>query len=115
MTDRYQGLRDAIAAGAVLVALKRPESYEDVHPDILIDDAAIHPTFAPEHVGAELAALFKERDALREALSQYANPLNWEVDEYGIRRCWREPGSSTPDAYNGFELARAALADGETK
>ena len=48
--------------------------------------------------------------AEREALREYANELNWDVDAQGIRRVWREPGSSTPDAYEGFELARSALA-----
>lgn len=43
------------------------------------------------------------------ALTEYANPLNWDADANGIRRIWREPGSDTPDAYNGFEMARAAL------
>lgn len=44
------------------------------------------------------------------ALVEYANPLNWDVDENGIRRVWKEPGSETPEAYNGFELAKAALS-----
>ena len=95
MTDRYQELRDAIAAGAVLVVLQRPEGYEDVHPEIMIDDAAIHPTFAPEHVGAELAALLKERDALRDALERAL-----------------EVGSHLMTSKH-YEQARAALADGE--
>lgn len=46
---------------------------------------------------------------LTEALSHYANPYNWSEDDNGIRRRWCEPGSYTPTAYNGFELARAAL------
>ena len=44
-----------------------------------------------------------------DALEQYANPLNWCDDGHGIRRVWLEPNSTTPDAYNGFEAARAAL------
>lgn len=44
------------------------------------------------------------------ALVEYANPLNWDVDENGVRRVWKEPGSETPEAYNGFELAIAALS-----
>lgn len=44
------------------------------------------------------------------ALVEYANPLNWDVDENGVRRVWKEPGSETPEAYNGFELAKAALS-----
>ena len=46
-----------------------------------------------------------------DALAEYANPLNWALDESGIRRVWLEPGSSTPTAYNGFELARAAMEE----
>jgi hypothetical protein len=45
---------------------------------------------------------------LEAALWEYANPLNWTLLD-GIRRIWLEPGSATPEAYNGFELARAAL------
>lgn len=43
------------------------------------------------------------------ALAEYANPLNWDADANGVRRIWLEPGSDTPDAYNGFEMAQAAL------
>jgi hypothetical protein len=56
------------------------------------------------------AQLIAATPDLLEALENYANPLNWEVDEQEIRRIWREPGSSTPEAYNGFEIARAAIA-----
>lgn len=65
---------------------------------------------APELL-AELDSLKAERDGLRAALEQDANPLNWNDDRSGVRRVWLEPGSSTPAAYNGFELARAALKD----
>lgn len=30
---------ESIAAGGVLVRLDRPEGYEDVHPDLLVEDA----------------------------------------------------------------------------
>ena len=43
------------------------------------------------------------------ALIEYANPLNWNEDPQGIRRVWLEPGSTTPAAYNGFELAAKAM------
>lgn len=59
---------------------------------------------------AELARLREEKALLVEALHQYANPFNWDVGGQGVRRVWLEPGSQTPTAYNGFELARAALA-----
>ncbi len=60
-----------------------------------------------------IAALLAERDALRAALSAYADAGNWGVDNGGVFRLWREPDSSTPEVYNGFELARAALRLGE--
>lgn len=112
-TDRYQGLRDAIAAGAVLVALKRPEGYEDVHPEILIDDAAIHPTFEPEHVGAELAALLRERDTLRAValLALYHHQGGFSPVGQPIRRAL---GIGQFDAMTDEQLAiakRAALAE----
>lgn len=53
---------------------------------------------------------FDARYVALKALVEYANPLNWDVDENGIRRVWKEPGSETPEAYNGFELAKAALS-----
>ena len=59
----------------------------------------------PAPIGADALSV-----AAQVALAEYANPLNWEADENGIRRIWREPDSCTPDAYDGFKLARAALA-----
>jgi hypothetical protein len=55
-----------------------------------------------------------EMDAenLRNALSEYANPLNWGEDQQGIRRVWLEPDTTTPEAYNGFELARKGANNG---
>jgi hypothetical protein len=51
----------------------------------------------------------KEIDRLRTVLGAYANVYNWNEDYQGIRRVWLEPGSSTPETYNGFEMARAAI------
>lgn len=51
-----------------------------------------------------------EVQALRDALEQYADSNNWEKDEFGWRRIWREPGSTTPESYDGYELALSALA-----
>jgi hypothetical protein len=45
-----------------------------------------------------------------EALTHYANTYNWDEDFHGIRRKWLEPETSTPRAYNGFELAQKTLA-----
>lgn len=36
--------------GAVYVKLIRPEGYEDVHPELLLQDAKIDPAFEPEIV-----------------------------------------------------------------
>jgi hypothetical protein len=48
-------------------------------------------------------------DELVEALKHYANGSNWGEDHEGVLREWREPDSQTPDAYEGFGIARAAL------
>lgn len=39
-----------MSAGYVLVRLKRPEGYEDVHPELVLQDASINPAFEPELV-----------------------------------------------------------------
>ena len=54
-------------------------------------------------------------DELVDALKHYANGSNWGKDHEGVLREWREPDSSTPEAYEGFTIARAALkkAQGE--
>ena len=54
-------------------------------------------------------------DELVDALKHYANGSNWGEDREGVLREWREPDSSTPEAYEGFTIARAALkkAQGE--
>lgn len=57
-----------------------------------------------------IRALLAERDALREALKQYASPENWEQDEHGWSRLWLEPDSTSRRSYDGRELAHAALA-----
>jgi hypothetical protein len=62
-----------------------------------------------------LAAHEAEVGRLRTELGKYANVFNWDVDGQGIRRVWLEPESTSPTAYNGFESARAALTQGETK
>jgi len=69
-----------------------------------------------DHIGfwdilAERDALRTERDRLQQALGEYANPINWEMDAENVWRVWLEPGSSTPDSYDGFHLARAALKE----
>lgn len=75
-----------------------------------------------EHVDAEfiaachpeaIRALLAERDAMEDALTEYANPENWEHDEHGWARLWLEPDSTSRRSYDGTELARAALAQGE--
>ena len=58
----------------------------------------------------EMEALLAERDALREVVEHYADPNNWEKDQFGWKRIWREPGSATPESYDGYELAFAAVA-----
>ena len=60
-----------------------------------------------------IRALLAERDALRDALKQYASPENWEQDEHGWSRLWLEPDSTSRRSYDGRELAQAALAQEE--
>lgn len=43
-----------VSEAGVLVLLKRPEGYEDVHPELLVADAHIHPGFEPEIVARPL-------------------------------------------------------------
>jgi hypothetical protein len=44
--------------------LKRPEGYEDVHPQLVLEDAHINPAFEAEVVAPQPAAA-SERDGLR--------------------------------------------------
>lgn len=46
--DRTQ----APGESGVLVRLHRPEGYEDVHPELVLADAGIHPAFRPELAAA---------------------------------------------------------------
>ena len=69
-------------------------------------------------IGIAMQDQCKETQALRselarknEALETYANEANWAEDADGIRRVWREPGSTTPEVYDGWNLARAALRE----
>jgi len=39
---------DATGRQYVLVRLKRPEGYDDVHPELVLADANINPAFEPE-------------------------------------------------------------------
>lgn len=44
---------------------------------------------------------------LESTINEYANPDNWAYnDGDGVKRCWKEPESYSPEAYNGFELAQ---------
>ena len=62
----------------------------------------------------EYDALTTEKDAeiarLRDALEVYANVDNWVLGENGIQNVWREPDSSTPFKYEGYDFAVKALA-----
>ncbi len=81
-----------------------------------IDELVAHVETLHYEVDA-IPAIKAERDALAaaakralEALTHYANTYNWDEDFHGIRRKWLEPETSTPRAYNGFELAQKTLA-----
>ena len=112
MTSNIEALRAALAAGPT-----PGPHHVYTHPR---DDnnwranQYWHQACWPQYVAellAEVDRLKAEREALRAALEQYANPMNWNEDRAGVRRVWLEPESSTPAAYNGFELARAALKE----
>lgn len=60
-----------------------------------------------------IRALLAERDAMKGALTEYANPENWEEDEHGWARLWLEPDSTSRRSYDGAELARHALAQNQ--
>ncbi|KRG69150.1 hypothetical protein [Pseudoxanthomonas dokdonensis] len=42
--------REGVGSDSVLIRVYRPEGYDDVHPEILLDDLKIHPDFRPEIV-----------------------------------------------------------------
>lgn len=111
--EPYKELRTALAKDMVIVALKRPENYEDVHPEIVINDAAIHSAFEPEHISV-VAALLKERDMLREALADIEEgapltPPEWvESDNSGDIADYEAARAH----YYYASIARAAL-DGD--
>lgn len=52
----------------VLIRLYRPEGYEDVHPDLILQDANINPAFEPEIVDA---------DVLRQAVEALEDLRQW--------------------------------------
>jgi hypothetical protein len=67
---------------------------------------------AVETLAADRAALVAERDRLREALYDYANPQHWAIRRNGTRYpdcIWIGPGAESP-VPNGPMVARAALA-----
>jgi uncharacterized protein YaeQ len=48
-----------------------------------------------------------------DCLSEYANTDNWLTNEDNMLQIWNEPGSKTPEAYHGCELAQKALSKTE--
>ena len=52
----------------IYVRLSRPEGYENVHPDLVVEDAQIDPAFAPLVVTDEIERLRTEVCRLKEAL-----------------------------------------------
>jgi hypothetical protein len=64
----------------------------------------------PVRIYQQMRVFESDRAELLAALKAYADVLNWDVDEQGIRRVWLEPDGYPRTAYNGFEKARAAIA-----
>ena len=60
---------------------------------------------------AEVERLRKVNAVLVSALKNYAEHKNWaEMDDsYGCTRVWNEPGTSTPERFNGYEIAEEVL------
>jgi len=51
-----------------------------------------------------------EIERLREALEHYASADNWmHIPGEKYQRVWLEPDTYTRDAYDGYDIARAAL------
>ena len=48
---------------------------------------------------------------LKMVIAKYADKENWNMDSCGVYRVWLEPDSDTPAAYNGWELALAAIKE----
>ena len=44
-----------------------------------------------------------------EALEEYADVKNWNMNDDYMLQIWVEPNSDTPEAYHGCELAQKAL------
>lgn len=44
-----------------------------------------------------------------EALEEYADVKNWDMNDDGMLQTWVEPHSYTPESYHGCELAQKAL------
>ena len=68
-----------------------------------------------ERAATELAAvrsqLARKDDGMRKAIEAYADEANWSEDAEGVHRVWHEPGSTTPEVYDGWSLARAAIRE----
>lgn len=56
----------------VLVRLKRPEGYEDVHPELLLEDVGIHAVFEPELVQEDSKANVGSSDLTAESRAEDA-------------------------------------------
>jgi hypothetical protein len=65
----------------IYVKLTRPEDYDDVHPDLVIEDACINPAFEPENVTDEVEAL---RNLLREMVIQLDTANEIVKGEYPV-------------------------------
>lgn len=55
----------------VLVRLRRPEGYEDVHPDLILQDANINPAFEPELVAYSAEEKARAWDILCDVVRGY--------------------------------------------
>lgn len=65
----------------------------------------------PLALGDEVDQLRAEIARLKAVIAKYADKENWNMDSCGVYRVWLEPDSDTPAAYNGWELAIAAIKE----
>jgi hypothetical protein len=74
----------------------------------IMDDLAAQRQAGREEAENRYAAVV---EALQLTLEQYANHDNWESDDSGVARNWKEFESATPREYDGWYSAEKALAD----
>lgn len=76
----------------IYVRLSRPEGYENVHPDLVVEDAQIDPAFAPLVVTDEIERLRAELAGQRDGEAQEIVTLRHTLDRLD---CTHREGGDT--------------------